>query len=211
MKSVPGSSELNIVEYEGDMVPRTDIDPEFGAIWGDFDEDTSEDTRRSNGRTALDATALDNLPEVEEEPILPWQHDLIIQTNLGIDRFSPEDYRSLPITDYDMWQRILRKYCNSLDYHAKSILNVDGEFELLDYKLQKLYGVQDKRTLLEYAAKLAKIRQEIEDHHLIDPMLAAKLTRRKLENAPDYRTVRVTKDDRAKLHLHTVQNQQQIA
>lgn len=203
--------DINAIEYDGDVIPKTNIDHDYRAEWAAEVADTEERRISSDlGIRAIDGVIFIDFPittmEAEvfdsEPPTPDWQHDMITQANLGIDQFSFEDYyQGLTAKDYDTWQRVLRNYVKSLKNHAGRIRNIDGQIEL-DYRVEELYGSKSPQELLQYASQLAEVIDEIGRKGLEDPALEPKMSPIKLKNAPPFEVVHVVRGDDKKLHLH---------
>lgn len=205
--------DINAIEYGGDVIPRTDVDPYYKAEWIDGIVDTTEEQLDEREFGSLGAHAVEGVVFVDfpltaeaevldsELPIPSWQRDVITRANLGIDQFDFQDYRALSAGDYDTWQRILRNYVTSLKNHAGRIRNVEGQVDL-DYGLADLYGeANTPQELLQYAAQLVEAIDEIREKELVDHTFDSEISSIKLRNAPHFETVRVVRGSDDKMHL----------
>lgn len=216
MKSERDRLDVNAVEYNGDIVPWTDADPEIGAEWI---EPISEDAPVSvlgdralksmiPPEFVLDADKLETAGVHRDVP--EWQRDRYTYMHLGLDSFTNEDFRTLPAHEYDSWQRVIRNYVNSLKSHAGRIRHAEGQVEF-DYELVRLYGNGcNSDELLRYADSLDRTVEAIEKRELIDHSRDDVFTVRKLKKAPHYETVHVIRDNE-KLHLHIAPAEKQTA
>ncbi len=210
MKSEYDTLGINVTEYKGDVIPLTDIDQEKGAQW------ITSEGEDIGSRAVRSAVVAELFPEDTlhghevSESIPKWQRDRFTYANLGITMFTAEEFRTLPVVEYDIWQRVVRNYMKSLKNHAGRIRHAEGQIEF-DYDLGVLYGSdRSVEELLRYANELEVARDAIEARGLIDHAFDNSLTPRKLKNAPHYETVYISHDGQ-KLHLHVADAQKRTA
>lgn len=194
---------MPVPNEEGDIVSAADLGLEFTELPDDDEFETRYHRLMGLGAEVAAMTVETSTTgdlAVQRESIPDWQVDLIRMQDLGLDVFSPEDYRSLTVKDTDIFQRVLRNFRRSAVNRAKRIKLVEGDLDI-DPDLKNIYGKSHSPAeLLAFADRLEQLVAAIDASGLIDKN--HEKSKKELAYAQrNYSDVVIVKDEAGKLRV----------
>ena len=190
----------NAIDNNGNVVAIYDIDPESNVYTPETKERPVKQAVLYLGEVATNEVVVPNMQqELQYLQQHEWQHEAAVWDNLGLGVFSSQEYKTLPSSDYDKLQRVLRNYSVTLQDRFKRIRNAEGIVSY-DLKLEDQYG-RDRtpEELLRYANGLEQLHSQLLQSNAINDEHV--LTKRQLRNAPHCKYVSVERVEEGKLVL----------